>query len=207
MQLSHFCRRWPGLPCRPVVDTQGSTRWITRKVIIVRPDLTFVLGGAASGKSSFAEQLVVMSGKKRVYLATSQVFDEEMRLKIKQHIAQRGEGWSTIEVPFDLISKIRDMDSNQIGLVDCATMWLTNHLLAGSDLEMEQTALLDALRNCPAELVVVSNEVGHGIVPENTLARQFREMQGRLNIALAAQADLVVQVTAGLPVVLKGQLP
>jgi adenosylcobinamide kinase/adenosylcobinamide-phosphate guanylyltransferase len=86
-------------------------------------------------------------------------------------------------------------------------MWLTNHLLAENDLDQAQAQLLSALRSCPALLVIVSNEVGHGIVPENALARRFREAQGRLNIALAAQADLVVQVTAGLPMVLKGHLP
>jgi adenosylcobinamide kinase/adenosylcobinamide-phosphate guanylyltransferase len=86
-------------------------------------------------------------------------------------------------------------------------MWLTNHMLAENDLQQEQARLLEALNTCKAQIVVVSNEVGHGIVPDNALSRRFREAQGRLNIALAAQADLAVQVTAGLPLVLKGQLP
>jgi adenosylcobinamide kinase/adenosylcobinamide-phosphate guanylyltransferase len=86
-------------------------------------------------------------------------------------------------------------------------MWLTNHLLDGSDIGVAQTQLIDALRLCPAPWVIVSNEVGHGIVPDNALARQFREAQGRLNIALAAEADLAVHVIAGLPQILKGQLP
>ena len=171
------------------------------------PDLTFVLGGAASGKSAFAEQLVVSSGKSRVYLVTSQVFDDEMRAKVDHHIAQRGPHWPTVEAPLDLAPVLADLNPEQICLIDCATMWLTNHLLAESDLQSAQEDLLNALRDCPARLVVVSNEVGHGIVPENALARRFREAQGRLNIALAAQAKLVVQVTAGLPLVLKGQLP
>ncbi len=175
--------------------------------MIVGSDLTFVLGGAASGKSAFAEQLVVLSGKSRVYLATSQVFDDEMRDKVKRHVSQRGSGWDTIEAPLDLGATLAELTPDQICLIDCATMWLTNHLLAEHDLQQAQTALLDALRDCPAPVVIVSNEVGHGIVPGNALSRQFREAQGRLNIALAAQADLVVQVTAGLPVVLKGQLP
>ncbi|MES0863855.1 bifunctional adenosylcobinamide kinase/adenosylcobinamide-phosphate guanylyltransferase [Ruegeria sp. SCPT10] len=170
------------------------------------PDLTFVLGGAASGKSAFAEQLVVSSGKSRVYLATSQVFDDEMRAKVDHHIAQRGPDWHTIEAPLDLTPVLTDLSTEQICLIDCATMWLTNHLLAESDLHSAQTALLQAFKNCPAQIVIVSNEVGHGIVPENALARRFREAQGRLNIALAAQAELVVQVTAGLPMVLKGTL-
>lgn len=173
----------------------------------MHPDLTFVLGGAASGKSAFAEQLVVSTGKNRVYLATSQVFDDEMRLKIRRHVDQRGDGWATIEAPMDLRSALAGMSPDQVCLIDCATMWLSNHLLADSDLEYEQAALLAALRTCPAQVVIVSNEVGHGIVPDNALARKFREAQGRLNIALAAQADLVVQAIAGLPQVLKGQLP
>ncbi|KIC47523.1 adenosylcobinamide kinase [Ruegeria sp. ANG-S4] len=173
----------------------------------MRPNLTLILGGAASGKSSFSEQLVVSSGKNRTYVATSQVFDDEMRLKVEQHIAQRGTGWTTIEAPFDLSPALNGMTRNQICLLDCATMWLTNHLLAEHDLKREQTAFLDLLQNCPAEVVVVSNEVGQGIVPDNALSRRFREAQGRLNIAMAAQADVVVQVTAGLPLVLKGQLP
>ncbi|WP_170402596.1 bifunctional adenosylcobinamide kinase/adenosylcobinamide-phosphate guanylyltransferase [Ruegeria arenilitoris] len=171
------------------------------------PDLTFVLGGAASGKSAFAEQLVVSSGKSRVYLATSQVFDDEMRDKVQRHIAQRGEGWATVEAPLDLGPALADLTPDHICLIDCATMWLTNHLLAENDLEVAQAALLQALKSCHAPVVIVSNEVGHGIVPDNALSRRFREAQGRLNIALAAQADLAVQVTAGLPLVLKGQLP
>ncbi|WP_171208945.1 MULTISPECIES: bifunctional adenosylcobinamide kinase/adenosylcobinamide-phosphate guanylyltransferase [unclassified Ruegeria] len=173
----------------------------------MRPDLTLVLGGAASGKSEFSEQLVVSSGKNRVYLASSQVFDDEMRQKVERHIVQRGAGWTTIEAPFDLGPALCDLTADDACLIDCATMWLTNHLLAEHDLQAQQYALLQALRDCAAQVVIVSNEVGHGIVPDNALSRRFREAQGRLNIALAAQADLVVQITAGLPLVLKGQLP
>ncbi|MTI03114.1 bifunctional adenosylcobinamide kinase/adenosylcobinamide-phosphate guanylyltransferase [Roseibium sp. RKSG952] len=173
----------------------------------MHPNLTFVLGGAASGKSAFAEQLVVSTEKNRVYVATSQVFDDEMRQKIRQHIAQRGAGWTTIEAPFDLKPALTGLSRDQICLIDCATMWLSNHLLAENDIAQAQAEFLDDLRTCPAQIVIVSNEVGHGVVPDNALTRRFREAQGRLNIALAAQADLVVQVTAGLPLVLKGQLP
>ncbi len=171
------------------------------------PDLTFVIGGAASGKSAFAEQLVVSSGKTKAYIATSQVFDDEMRLKVDRHKAQRGPDWLTIEDPLDVAPALAELTSDHACLIDCATMWLTNHLLAKNDLEQCQSAFLDALKSCAAPIVVVSNEVGQGIVPDNALSRQFREAQGRLNIALAAQADLVVQVTAGLPLVLKGKLP
>lgn len=173
------------------------------------PKFTFVLGGAASGKSLFAEQFTEKSQEKRIYIATSQVLenDDEMRAKIRLHLARRGDGWHTVEAPLALADALRHLTGSDIALIDCATMWLSNHLLAGSDPDAEQAALLAALRACPAGIVVVSNEVGHGIVPDNALARRFREAQGRLNMALAAEADLAVLVTAGLPLVLKGELP
>ncbi len=129
-----------------------------------------------------------------------------MRTKIERHVFQRGPDWETVEAPLELTPVLSGLTKDHICLIDCATMWLSNHMMADSNLEDAQTALLTALRTCPAEIVIVSNEVGHGIVPDNALARRFREAQGRLNIALAAQADLVVQVVAGLPLVLKGKL-
>ncbi len=107
----------------------------------------------------------------------------------------------------ELAGALSELDADDICLIDCATMWLSNHLLADSDLATAQERLLTAVADTPASVVVVSNEVGYGIVPDNALARQFREAQGRLNIALAAKADLVISVTVGLPHVLKGQLP
>jgi adenosylcobinamide kinase / adenosylcobinamide-phosphate guanylyltransferase len=169
-------------------------------------NLTLVLGGAASGKSAFAESLATQSGKSRIYLATSTAPDAEMRTKIQRHISQRGPGWVTIEEPQNLEPVLADLTAQQICLIDCATLWLSNQMMAQNDIKTAQTGLLDALASCAAQCVIVSNEVGHGIVPDNALARDFREAQGRLNIALAAQADLVVQVTAGLPNALKGQL-
>ncbi|WP_164659481.1 bifunctional adenosylcobinamide kinase/adenosylcobinamide-phosphate guanylyltransferase [Tropicibacter sp. Alg240-R139] len=171
------------------------------------PKFTFIFGGAASGKSAYAEQLSVSSGKNRFYLATSQIFDAEMQVKIDRHVAQRGSGWRTVEAPLELAGALSELDADDICLIDCATMWLSNHLLADSDLATAQERLLTAVADTPASVVVVSNEVGYGIVPDNALARQFREAQGRLNIALAAKADLVISVTVGLPHVLKGQLP
>lgn len=168
--------------------------------------VTFILGGAASGKSAFAEQICVNSGKDRVYWATSQIFDREMREKVSRHIEQRGAGWATVEEPETASRVLPPLSPEQICLMDCATMWLTNHLLAEHDLDAAQAELLAAIDRCQADLVIVSNETGLGIVPENALARRFREAQGRLNFALAARADRVVQVTAGLPLVLKGAL-
>ena len=171
------------------------------------PRVTFILGGAASGKSEFAETFCVTSGKHRHYLATSQVFDDEMQDKVRKHIAQRGEGWATHEAPFDVAPVLDGLTDGDICLLDCATMWLTNHMLGDGDLAAEQDRLLATIDRCKGHLVIVSNETGQGIVPENRLARQFREAQGRLNIRLAGHADLVVQVIVGLPQVLKGELP
>tara|TARA_R110000787_G_scaffold31589_10_gene83717 strand:+ start:250 stop:771 length:522 start_codon:yes stop_codon:yes gene_type:complete len=171
------------------------------------PRRTFVLGGAASGKSAWAEAFLESAAFPMTYLATGRVFDSEVRTRVDVHRARRDNRWTTVEAPLDLGPALAAMDANHAVLVDCATMWLSNHLLDGSDLSHAQTALIDAVRTCPAPVVIVSNEVGHGIVPDNALARQFREAQGRLNIALAAEADLAVQVIAGLPQVLKGQLP
>lgn len=173
----------------------------------VWPRLIFVLGGAASGKSRFAERLVEAQARPRVYLATAQAFDTEMEAKIAQHRDRRLPGWTTIEAPMDAAGRLRGVPGDAVVLFDCATLWMSNQLLAEADLEAAQADLLAALRDCPAPVVLVSNEVGQGIVPDNTLARRFREAQGRLNIALAAQADVVVHVVAGLTQVLKGRLP
>ena len=170
-------------------------------------NLTLVLGGAASGKSALAERLVMETGRPRVYLATSQPFDDEMRGKIARHRDQRGPDWVTVEEPFDLAPVLASVAVDQIVLIDCATLWLTNHLLAENDLPQENAKLLAALKNCPAPVVIVSNETGLGIVPDNALARRFRNAQGALNQQIAAIADTVVFVAAGLPMVLKGQLP
>ena len=177
-----------------------------KRVLNLSAQVTFILGGAASGKSIFAEKQCITSGKDRVYLATSQILDREMRVKVDKHVVQRGIGWTTYEEDFNLSPILDSLHQSQICLLDCVTMWLTNHLLAGNDLATAQQDLLTAISRCNADLVVVSNEVGLGIVPDNALSRQFREAQGRLNIALAAQADCVVQVVAGLPLVLKGDL-
>lgn len=173
------------------------------RVIKLSGSVTLILGGAASGKSAYAEKICINSGKERVYWATSQIFDEEMRSKVDRHIVQRGEGWTTIEEAFSAQSALKNVRADQICLMDCATMWLTNHLLAEHDLADKQTDLLTQISNCAADLVIVSNETGMGIVPENALARRFREAQGRLNIALAEAADRVTLVSAGIPLTLK----
>ncbi len=171
------------------------------------PLLTLVVGGARSGKSAFAEGLISASGRPRRYIATAEAWDDEMRDRIARHREDRGTAWTTVETPLDLAAALTDVRPDEAVLVDCATLWLTNHLLADHDLAAETARLLAALAKCRAPVVIVSNETGWGIVPENALARRFRDEQGRLNQRIAAQADLVVTVIAGLPMTLKGQLP
>jgi len=171
------------------------------------PKLTLVLGGAASGKSRFAEGLVTGSGRAPVYIATAQVWDDEMAAKVAAHKADRGAGWLTIEEPIDIARALAGTSQSQAVLLDCATLWLTNIILSDADLAAAEATLFQALAICLAPVVIVSNEVGQGIVPDNALARRFRNAQGALNQRIAAQAGLVVMVAAGLPLVLKGALP
>ena len=170
-------------------------------------NLTFILGGASSGKSAYAEQLVVSTGRPRTYIATAQAFDAEMRQKIADHVGQRGDAWTTIEAPLDPCAALVSQNSGHVVLLDCVTLWLSNVLLADHDIDAACARLLAALAACPCPAVVVSNEVGMGIVPDNALSRRFRAAQGRINRQIAAQADAVVAVMAGLPLSLKGDLP
>lgn len=151
--------------------------------------------------------MISATGRPRVYIATAEAWDDEMRDRIALHKGDRGAGWHTLEAPLDLAQALSTIPPDVAVLVDCATLWLTNHMLADHDLGLECDRLLAALAGCAAPVVVVSNEVGSGIVPENALARRFRDAQGRLNQRLAGGADLVVAVMAGLPFVLKGDLP
>lgn len=168
------------------------------------PSLSVVLGGAASGKSDFAEKLVKDSGLTPVYLATSRILDAEMQTKVDQHIAARGAGWRTVDGAAGVCAPLAAAAAGQAVLLECATMWLTNVMMDDRDVAAAQIALLQALARCAAPVVVVSNEVGQGILPDNALARRFGSAQGRLNIALAAQADTVWHVLAGLPQQRKG---
>lgn len=167
--------------------------------------MTLVLGGAASGKSQVAEKYILNSGLHPVYLATARIWDDEVQDKVNLHRARRSKAWTTIDTPIDLATPLANARADQVILLDCMTMWLTNVMLDDHDLEQAQTEALAALARCAAPVIVVSNEVGQGIVPDTPLGRRFREAQGRLNIALAAQADTVIHVVAGLTRVLKGQ--
>lgn len=171
------------------------------------PSLTLVTGGARSGKSTYAEGLASRSARPRRYIATAQALDAEMVERIAHHQGQRGSDWVTVEAPFDLAGALASAQAQEVVLVDCLTLWLTNHLLAEHDLEAEFEGVIAALHACPAPVICVTNEVGWGIVPMDALSRRFRDEQGRLNQRVAAEAGLAVAVLCGLPVALKGQLP
>ncbi len=175
----------------------------------ILPRVTLVLGGARSGKSRHAEALVdsALAGglyEGALYVATAEPLDAEMEARIAQHRARRGDGWRTVEAPLDLAAALaaHDDPAHPV-LVDCLTLWLSNLMGAGRDIDAETAALAACLQDRAGPVVLVSNEVGLGIVPDNALARAFRDHAGRLNQAVAAVADRVVFVAAGLPVVLK----
>lgn len=168
---------------------------------------TLVLGGAASGKSAFAEDLVLGLPGRSVYIATAQAFDSEMTDKIAVHKARRGPAWTSIEEPLDLAGAIARADAaDAVMMVDCLTMWLNNLMADDRDIAAETAQLIDIIDNLQGRLVLVANEVGLGIVPENALARAFRNLHGTLNQAVAGAADRVIFVAAGLPLALKGAL-
>jgi len=165
---------------------------------------TLVLGGARSGKSRFAEQLARESGLARIYLATATAGDGEMRARIAHHRARRGDGWRTVEEPLKLVDALaREAGAGRVVLVDCLTLWLSNLMHAARDVDTETVTLADWLRATPHPVLLVSNEVGLGLVPETPLGRDFRDAQGRLNQAIAAVAPNVAFVAAGLPLWLK----
>jgi adenosylcobinamide kinase/adenosylcobinamide-phosphate guanylyltransferase len=170
---------------------------------VTETTLTLVLGGARSGKSAEAERLVTALPAPWTYIATAQAFDAEMEERIALHRTRRGKGWRTLEAPLDLARALSGSPSGQPVLVDCLTLWLTNHMLAGHDLEAECARLETILAAPTGPWFVVSNEVGLGIVPENALARRFRDAAGRLNQRVAALADHVILMVAGLPMKVK----
>lgn len=167
------------------------------------PHLTLVLGGARSGKSRYAESLVMEFPPPWLYVATAEPLDGEMTARIAAHRARRGAEWRAVEAPRDLAGALADSSAGGAVLVDCLTLWLSNLMLADADIAAESARLEAVLARLAAPLVLVSNEVGFGIVPDNALARRFRDAQGQLNQRMAARADRVVLMVAGLPLVVK----
>ena len=169
--------------------------------------LTLVLGGARSGKSALAERLAELSDLPKVYIATATAGDAEMQARIAAHRARRDKAWQTLEAPLDLPDALRNLPPGQVCLVDCLTLWASNRMLAKHDPDNDIAELIAALSEAKGRLILVSNEVGMGLVPDTPMGRRFRDIQGRLNQAVANRADTVLFVAAGLPLALKGPLP
>jgi len=168
------------------------------------PPVTLVLGGARSGKSNFAERITVAHPRGCIYLATAEIGDEEMAERVRKHRARREAHWRTIEAPLEIAPAIMaETEQGAAVLVDCLTLWLSNLMAATGDPEKETDALIRALGQAGGPVVFVSNEVGLGIVPDNALARAFRDHAGRLNQRVAEVANNVFFVAAGLPLRLK----
>jgi adenosylcobinamide kinase / adenosylcobinamide-phosphate guanylyltransferase len=169
------------------------------------PSLTLVLGGARSGKSRYAEQMIESAASAGTYCATAEARDAEMSARIAAHRARRGPFWRTVEEPLALAAVIAAETQRQRPLlVDCLTLWLANVMAAKRSVDEEAASLDAALRLASGPMVLVANEVGLGLVPETPLGRRFRDAAGRLNQQVAALADRVVFVAAGIPLVLKG---
>jgi adenosylcobinamide kinase/adenosylcobinamide-phosphate guanylyltransferase len=171
---------------------------------------TLILGGARSGKSALAERLASESMREVVYVATAQAGDEEMAARIAHHRMRRPASWLSVEEPMHLADALLDnAREDRCVLVDCLTLWLSN-LFGDTDpqrFEHERSLLLDVLPNLPGDVLMVSNEVGLGIVPMGALTRRFVDEAGRLHQSIAAISERVLFVAAGIPLVMKGTLP
>ncbi len=171
-----------------------------------------ILGGAKSGKSRYALKVAESLAGQRIFVATAQAYDDEMRLRILRHQDERGSSWRTVEEPLDLAGVLeREDGQGRVILIDCLTLWLSN-LMTQEKLEPDQLVerfdeLSEAAARTRAPVILVANEVGLGIVPDNPLARAYRDMAGALNQLLAKSVDRVVFVAAGLPLALKGGQP
>lgn len=162
------------------------------------PRLVLVTGGARSGKSRIAEHKALAPCGRALYIATAEAYDDEMRARIATHQARRGPEWQTVNAPMALVPALDASDGDVPRLVDCLTLWLSNVMLSGADWQAEGRALVACLARQKAPVVLVTNEVGSGIVPENALARAFRDAAGLLNQWVAAEADEVHLAVSGL---------
>lgn len=164
----------------------------------------FVLGGARSGKSRYAQTRAEATEGRHIFIATAEAFDDDMHARIARHQADRDQRWETLEAPLSLPGAIEALNQpDTIVLVDCLTLWISNLLLAGADIGTETEKLRRALERFRGHLILVANEVGFGIVPDNALARQFRDEAGRTNQIVADQADEVQLIMAGLSLRMK----
>lgn len=173
-------------------------------------EIIFVTGGCRSGKSRFALDYANKHFEGKVFLATAPALDDEMRQRIKAHQEARGPEWATIEEQTEIAKAVASLESHvDVIVIDCMTLWLSNLLMAGeqeSQLFSRTETLIEAIQKIPQSVIIVSNEVGSGIVPVNDMARQFRDIMGTVNQRLAACADVVVWTVVGLPQVVKGKL-
>jgi adenosylcobinamide kinase/adenosylcobinamide-phosphate guanylyltransferase len=166
--------------------------------------VTLIVGGARSGKSSFALKKATVHKGKKAFIATAQAFDAEMEKRIAKHKTDRSGDWATLEEPLNLARMIQNTgDEYSVLLVDCLTLWLSNLMLSGRDADEAAELLVSAVSSCSADIYLVANEVGMGIVPDNELARKFRDMAGVLNSKIAESADEVYLMAAGIPVKIK----
>ena len=171
----------------------------------ILPQSALVLGGVRSGKSRFAEQLANAAGKSKIYIATAQIFDDDMAKRVQAHQTRRGPDWQLVEAPIELVAAIKSQDPSTVILVDCLSLWVTNLMLANADLSNEFGGLLDLIASRDrADLILVSNEVGLGGISPNKMAREFADYCGGLHQEIAVLADRVALVAAGLPLWLKG---
>ena len=168
-----------------------------------RARLTLVLGGARSGKSRHAQILAMATPPPWVYIATAQALDEEMSERIAKHKAERGKGWSTIEEPIELARAVAEAPAQAPLVIDCVTLWVSNLMLGGRDVDAAMAEFVKSLDGRKGPTIVVSNEVGAGLVPETALGRAFRDQAGLANQQLAVSADDVLFMVAGLAMKLK----
>ena len=165
---------------------------------------TLVLGGQRSGKSRYAEELVLESGLEPVYVATAEAWDDEMADRIARHRERRGDAWQTINEPLAVAETISGLAKPDCYLlVDCLTLWLSNLMHAGRDIQESTADLIQSAQAAAGPVVFVSNEVGSGVIPDNALARRFADAQGALNQAVARAADRVILMAAGIPLQFK----
>jgi adenosylcobinamide kinase/adenosylcobinamide-phosphate guanylyltransferase len=173
-------------------------------------EIIFVTGGCRSGKSRFALDYANRHFKSKIFLATAPALDDEMKKRIKAHQEARGPEWAAIEEQIEIAEAVASVKTKyQVILLDCMTLWLSNLIMAGeqeSQIFSRTEAFIEAIQKIPQSVIIVSNEVGYGIVPVNDIARQFRDIMGTVNQRLAACADVVVWTVVGLPQVLKGKL-